>query len=107
MINKIVYDCSEAEPGKTVVDESKEQEVPEWQEGRIPPMPTKYDCDNNEDFPPWYSLKGPNDTTLQFESRFECANLKRAVQIYDYEYDLILRPDHYTKGQTQWFYFMI
>lgn len=30
LINKIVYDCSEIEPGKTVVDESKEQEVIEW-----------------------------------------------------------------------------
>ena len=30
LINKIVYDCSEAEPGKTPKDENQEQEVPEW-----------------------------------------------------------------------------
>lgn len=108
LINKIVYDCSEADPGKKQPegDQQAEPEVPEWQDGRIPSIPTKSDCDNDEDFPPWYQLKGPKDTTLQFESRFECANLKRAIQIYDYEYDLILRPDYFTKGQTQWFYFM-
>lgn len=55
LINKIVYDCSEAEPGKpAVIDETKEQELPEWQDGRIPSLPTKTDCDNDEDFPPWY-----------------------------------------------------
>jgi len=79
LTNKICYDSQEAEPGKSSVDESKEQEVPEWQEGRIPALPTQQNCDNNEDFPPRHKLKSPQDTTLQFESRFECANLRRAV----------------------------
>ena len=28
-------------------------------------------------------------------------------QVYDYEYDLILRPDINTRGHTQWFYFSV
>jgi hypothetical protein len=31
----------------------------------------------------------------------------RVVQVYDYEYDLILRPDINTRGHTQWFYFSV
>jgi hypothetical protein len=29
----------------------------------------------------WYVLQGPDDPTLVFESRFECGNLRRAVQV--------------------------
>lgn len=42
-----------------------------------------------------------------FESRFESGNLRRAVQVYEYEYDLILKPDTNTKGNTQWYYFRV
>ena len=42
---------------------------------------------------------------LVFESRFESGNLRRAVQVASHEYDLILRPDLNTRGNTQWFYF--
>lgn len=27
--------------------------------------------------------------------------------MYEYEYDLILKPDYNTRGQTQWFYFRV
>ncbi|KAL0490549.1 cytosolic carboxypeptidase [Acrasis kona] len=47
------------------------------------------------------------DTTLFFESRFESGNLRRAIQVYEYEYDLILKFDVNTKGHTQWFYFSV
>jgi hypothetical protein len=50
---------------------------------------------------------GPNDDTLIFESRFESGNLRRAIQIYPCEYDLILRPDINTRGHTQWYYFSV
>ena len=46
-----------------------------------------------------------NKDMLVFESRFESGNLRRAVQVSSYEYDLILRPDLNTRGHTQWFYF--
>ena len=44
---------------------------------------------------------------LGFESRFESGNLQRAMQIREYEYDLLLKPDINTNGHTQWFYFAI
>ena len=45
------------------------------------------------------------DTTLIFESRFESGNLRRSIQVYENEYDLIVKPDINTRGHTQWFYF--
>jgi hypothetical protein len=44
----------------------------------------------------------PADRTLVFESRFESGNLRRAIQVYECEYDLILNPDFNTRGHTQW-----
>ena len=55
----------------------------------------------------YYELTGPDDDTLIFESRFESGNLRRAIQIYPSEYDLILRPDINTRGHTQWYYFSV
>lgn len=49
---------------------------------------------------PYYKLKGPNDNTLVFESRFESGNLRRAVKINDFEYDLYLKNDYGTQGYT-------
>ncbi|KAK3260044.1 hypothetical protein CYMTET_30984, partial [Cymbomonas tetramitiformis] len=57
--------------------------------------------------PPYYSVESQDDTTLVFESRFESGNLRRAIQVYEDEYDLILRPDINTRGHTQWFYFAV
>ncbi|GAX77932.1 hypothetical protein CEUSTIGMA_g5374.t1 [Chlamydomonas eustigma] len=59
------------------------------------------------DLPPWYMPTSCSDNTLVFESRFESGNLRRVVQVYPNEYDLILRPDVNTRGHTQWFYFSI
>lgn len=56
---------------------------------------------------PFYIPTGPEDVTLMFESRFECGNLRRAIQVYEYEYDLILKPDYNTRGYTQWYYFRV
>jgi len=44
---------------------------------------------------------------LVFESRFESGNLRRAIQVYEYEYDLILQPDYLTESYTQWYYFRV
>lgn len=60
-----------------------------------------------EDLPSYYTLDGNDDTTLIFESRFESGNLRRAVKIYDFEYDLILNPDYNTKAHTQWYFFSV
>ncbi len=42
-----------------------------------------------------------------FESRFESGNLRRAVKIGEYEYNLFLKYDQNTTAYTQWFYFKI
>ena len=47
------------------------------------------------------------DSTLVFESRFESGNLRRSIQVYENEYDLIVKPDINTRGHTQWFYFSV
>lgn len=49
---------------------------------------------------PWYAAL-PGDATVVFESRFESGNLRRAIQIEQNEYDLILRPDINSEAHTQ------
>ncbi|CAH8602774.1 unnamed protein product [Heterobilharzia americana] len=44
---------------------------------------------------------------LKFESRFECGNLRKVIQVRQYEYDLILNPDVNTLSNLQWFYFRV
>ncbi|XP_011632077.1 cytosolic carboxypeptidase 1-like isoform X2 [Pogonomyrmex barbatus] len=44
---------------------------------------------------------------LQFESRFESGNLRKAIQIGQREYDLILTPDVNSGSRHQWFYFEV
>ena len=56
---------------------------------------------------PYYPRQQKADNTLQFESRFESGNLRRAVQVGEYEYDLILKYDYGTTNYTQWFYFKV
>lgn len=60
-----------------------------------------------ETLKPYYKLEKVNkdDDTLVFESRFESGNLRKVIQTGAYEYDLILKPDYSTMGNTQWFYF--
>ncbi|XP_077988802.1 cytosolic carboxypeptidase 1-like isoform X2 [Glandiceps talaboti] len=43
--------------------------------------------------------------TLQFNSLFESGNLRKAIQIREYEYDLILNSDINCNHHHQWFYF--
>ncbi|CAF3989111.1 unnamed protein product [Rotaria magnacalcarata] len=52
-------------------------------------------------------IRNSEDTTVLFESRFESGNLMKAVQVGEYEYELYLRYDLYTKRNTQWFYFRL
>ena len=90
LINRVVYEQ---------VEEPVEPD-PQADSDKPPSLPSPNNCDNDQDFPPYYSLKSDEDTTLVFESRFESANLRKVIQIYDYEYDLILKPDYLTKGYT-------
>ena len=52
---------------------------------------------------PFYLHTDPDDDTLEFESRFESGNLRRAIHVFEYEYDLVVRPDINTRRHTQWF----
>ena len=45
--------------------------------------------------------------TLVFASMFECGNLRKALQVREREYDLILNTDTNSRTFTQWFYFEI
>uniref|UniRef100_A0ABM5GF80 Cytosolic carboxypeptidase 3 isoform X1 n=1 Tax=Pogona vitticeps TaxID=103695 RepID=A0ABM5GF80_9SAUR len=47
------------------------------------------------------------DNTLIFEGRFESGNLQKVVKISDFDYQLTLRTDLYTKKHTQWYYFQV
>ncbi|XP_064474272.1 cytosolic carboxypeptidase 1-like isoform X2 [Ornithodoros turicata] len=44
---------------------------------------------------------------LEFESRFESGNLRRAIKVGPTEYDLVLNPDINTNFHHQWFYFEV
>ncbi|KAK2583820.1 hypothetical protein KPH14_009718 [Odynerus spinipes] len=44
---------------------------------------------------------------LQFESRFESGNLRKAIKIGLREYELILTPDVNSASRHQWFYFEV
>jgi hypothetical protein len=69
-----------------------------------------YDCNDTKPFmsrEAYYTPLSDDDLTLVFDSRFESGNLRRAIQVYTYEYDLILKPDTRSRGHTQWFFFSV
>jgi hypothetical protein len=74
------------------------------------PSPYTKDLDPSTfavDMLPFYLPRDHDDTTLVFESRFECGNLRRAFQKLEYEYNLILSTDYNTTGHTQWYFFSV
>lgn len=63
---------------------------------------------HNEQQPTYYIPTDANDTTLVFDSNFECGNLKRVIQLSANEYDLYLSNDtNSTIDCIQWFMFSI
>jgi len=63
------------------------------------------DAQSADATPPWQALC--NWKSLHFFSNFESANLRRAVQIGEWEYDLMLATDTKTRRHVQWFYFRV
>ncbi|KAG8232055.1 hypothetical protein J437_LFUL012006 [Ladona fulva] len=51
--------------------------------------------------------KDQNVPHLNFESRFECGNLRKVIQTGPLEYNLILTPDVNSSKRLQWFYFEV
>ena len=56
---------------------------------------------------PYYIPINNNDTTLVFESRFECGNLLAVSKKSENEYILVVQDDTNTTGYNQWFFFKI
>nr|XP_056722075.1 cytosolic carboxypeptidase 4 [Euleptes europaea] len=57
-----------------------------------------------------FNLDGPScdaPECLKFFSKFESGNLRQAIQMREFEYDLILNPDVNTSLHQQWFYFEV
>ncbi|ETE73574.1 Cytosolic carboxypeptidase 4, partial [Ophiophagus hannah] len=53
------------------------------------------------------SLHSDQQNGLKFFSKFESGNLRKAIQVREYEYDLILNPDINSAQYHQWFYFEV
>ncbi|KAL4227460.1 Cytosolic carboxypeptidase 1 [Mactra antiquata] len=49
----------------------------------------------------------PGPDCLRFSSQFESGNLRKAIFVREFEYDLILNPDINTNHHHQWFYFEV
>uniref|UniRef100_A0A8C1IRZ4 Cytosolic carboxypeptidase 1 n=1 Tax=Cyprinus carpio TaxID=7962 RepID=A0A8C1IRZ4_CYPCA len=48
-----------------------------------------------------------NGESLKFNSKFESGNLRKAIQVRKFEYDLILNSDINSNHYHQWFYFEV
>mmetsp|Transcript_19309 Transcript_19309/g.21879 ORF Transcript_19309/g.21879 Transcript_19309/m.21879 type:complete len:674 (+) Transcript_19309:211-2232(+) len=121
---RFVGDIDEVErlyvPGEDIVQKSVEHDNDKLAKlSERESLNVVYDCSNpspyhenvvmpqTDDLPFYYILRDSSDETLLFESRFESGNLRRAIKVDDYEYDLIVRPDYNTKGVTQWYFFSV
>ncbi|XP_056629033.1 cytosolic carboxypeptidase 1 isoform X2 [Triplophysa dalaica] len=60
-----------------------------------------YDLDNQS------SPIVENGESLKFNSKFESGNLRKAIQVRKFEYDLILNSDINSNHYHQWFYFEV
>jgi hypothetical protein len=109
LLNRVVYDCIDPSPmysnnpsgGTTTTQNVLEMSV------NTPNTPTNGTSSSRQEMKQYYVPINKDDTTLFFESRFESGNLRRAIQVYEREYDLILKFDVNTRGHTQWFYFSV
>lgn len=121
LINKVVYDD---QPRDTTMPTTRVQSVPTSMWAPTPPPATassqsgaasssrsgaytgaksnSSSLANNS-----ASSSSSSIPTLKFSSNFESGNLRRAIQIFEDEYDLILQPDVNTNTYVQWFYFSI
>ena len=108
LMNRVVYDSMTQQEDAAPSKGQSEAQVPGSQADDNPlNLPTVTNCDNDATFENYYKPQSKNDFTLSFESRFESGNLRRAIQVYEFEYDLILKPDYNTKVNNQWFYFRL
>jgi len=62
---------------------------------------------NDEEFVNDFNEANQNTSQLEFESRFECGNLRKAIHTGGRQYNLILNPDVNSDKHHQWFYFQV
>ncbi|KAM5292296.1 cytosolic carboxypeptidase 4 [Ctenodactylus gundi] len=55
---------------------------------------------------PW-PLQDTTSNCLRFFSKFESGNLRKAIQVREYEYDLLVNADVNSAQHQQWFYFKV
>ncbi|KAL1774134.1 cytosolic carboxypeptidase 4, partial [Sigmodon hispidus] len=55
---------------------------------------------------PW-PLHSPVSDSLRFHSKFESGNLHKAIQVREFEYDLLVSADVNSSQHQQWFYFKV
>uniref|UniRef100_H0UWK9 tubulin-glutamate carboxypeptidase n=1 Tax=Cavia porcellus TaxID=10141 RepID=H0UWK9_CAVPO len=55
---------------------------------------------------PW-PLQDPASNCLRFFSKFESGNLRKAIQVREFEYDLLINADVNSAQHQQWFYFKV
>ncbi|XP_037054453.1 cytosolic carboxypeptidase 4 [Peromyscus leucopus] len=55
---------------------------------------------------PW-PVQGPISDCLRFYSKFESGNLRKAIQVREFEYDLLINADVNSSQHQQWFYFQV
>ncbi|XP_057576702.1 cytosolic carboxypeptidase 4 [Hippopotamus amphibius kiboko] len=55
---------------------------------------------------PW-PLQDATSDCLQFFSQFESGNLRKAIQVREFEYDLLINADVNSTQHQQWFYFKV
>src|SRR3989338_6581077 len=103
LLNRVVYDCIDPSPmysNSSANATTATQNILEMNNTTTNTAPQP-----RQELKQYYVPINKDDTTLFFESRFESGNLRRAIQVYEREYDLILKFDVNTRGHTQWFYF--
>lgn len=117
LINKVVYDD---QPRDTTMPTTRVQAVPTSMWAPTPPPSSSsgaassrggsYGVKSNPTVVPGTTTSTSSSSsipTLRFSSNFESGNLRRAIQVFEDEYDLILQPDVNTTTYVQWFYFSI
>ncbi|XP_071627062.1 cytosolic carboxypeptidase 1 isoform X2 [Temnothorax longispinosus] len=87
-IQEVVYDLDALANSASRTMSGEERLFGNWDENRI-------------------GKRNSDTKRLQFESRFESGNLRKAIQIGPREYDLILTPDVNSGSRHQWFYFEV
>lgn len=102
VMNRVVFDAIEPNPNvsRREQNSSSGPDTAGPSGGSVPSTVDEYMRLVSEPLAPYYDLSSEDDTTLVFESRFESGNLRRAIQVYPHEYDLILRPDINTRGRA-------